>query len=228
MSKLFFIRHGQASFGSDNYDQLSVVGRQQAAHLGGHLQTRQITFDAIYSGSLERQKDTAIIALSKLAPCEHHIDARLNEIDMDQHLTYLLPELIKTDKTLARFVADGLSTSKQYQKVIKALFNAWVAGLTHEQVTPWQQFRDQARAAVADIMAQQGSGKTIGVFTSGGTMATIMAGVMGLPDESAYQLYEPIINCAISECFYSGDRISISNFNDYSYLYSEPGLVTYR
>ncbi|MCH1491392.1 MAG: histidine phosphatase family protein, partial [Luminiphilus sp.] len=30
MASIYLIRHGQASFGSDNYDQLSPVGQRQA------------------------------------------------------------------------------------------------------------------------------------------------------------------------------------------------------
>ncbi|MEK9990253.1 MAG: histidine phosphatase family protein, partial [Halieaceae bacterium] len=30
MASLYLIRHGQASFGSDNYDQLSPLGQRQA------------------------------------------------------------------------------------------------------------------------------------------------------------------------------------------------------
>ena len=61
MSHLFLIRHGQASFLSDNYDQLSDMGREQAKILGKQLVTSATNFDVVYSGDLVRQIDTAEI-----------------------------------------------------------------------------------------------------------------------------------------------------------------------
>ena len=48
MSKLFFFRHGQASAGSENYDQLSEKGKEQARLLGGYLCQGDIKFDRIF------------------------------------------------------------------------------------------------------------------------------------------------------------------------------------
>ena len=51
-------RHGQASFGQDNYDQLSPTGYRQARLVAEHLRDLGITFDAVYTGALARQKQT--------------------------------------------------------------------------------------------------------------------------------------------------------------------------
>ena len=37
MSEIYFIRHGQASFGEENYDRLSDLGVKQAKYLARHL-----------------------------------------------------------------------------------------------------------------------------------------------------------------------------------------------
>jgi len=37
MNEIYFIRHGQASFGEENYDRLSDLGVKQAKHLARHL-----------------------------------------------------------------------------------------------------------------------------------------------------------------------------------------------
>ena len=71
------------------------------------------------------------------------------------------------------------------------------------------------------------------VFTSGGTIATLVAQVLGLTGEQTYQFYEPIFNCSVSQLFYSGTRVSLSYFNDRSFLQmlgEQHGeeLVTYR
>jgi hypothetical protein len=71
------------------------------------------------------------------------------------------------------------------------------------------------------------------VFTSGGTIATIVAQVLGLSGEQTYQFYEPVFNCSVTQIFYSGSRTSLSYFNDRSWLQMAgvqcaQDLVTYR
>jgi broad specificity phosphatase PhoE len=59
MSDLYFIRHGQASFGKDVYDKISETGDIQSGLLAQYLYGRGIIFDGVYSGALERHKHTA-------------------------------------------------------------------------------------------------------------------------------------------------------------------------
>jgi broad specificity phosphatase PhoE len=82
-------------------------------------------------------------------------------------------------------------------------------------------------------MQEQGAGKTIGIFTSGGTLATIVAQVLGLDGEKTYQLYEPVVNCSVTQLFYSSSKISLSYYNDSSFLQvlgqqQGEALITYR
>ncbi len=59
MSTLYLIRHGQASFGAEDYDELSALGRQQARLLADYFLRAGICFDACWSGTLRRQLQTA-------------------------------------------------------------------------------------------------------------------------------------------------------------------------
>ena len=58
MGTLYLVRHGQASFGADNYDQLSELGRRQSERLGAWLAAKGLTFEAAWCGSLQRQRQT--------------------------------------------------------------------------------------------------------------------------------------------------------------------------
>ena len=62
MSTLYLVRHGQASFGTDNYDQLSATGREQVQVLGNYFASLGERIDTIYSGALMRQRETAAVA----------------------------------------------------------------------------------------------------------------------------------------------------------------------
>jgi broad specificity phosphatase PhoE len=61
MPVIHLVRHGQASFGSDDYDVLSPTGQQQAALAGRELVRRGVRTPVFGSGTLARQRDTAAI-----------------------------------------------------------------------------------------------------------------------------------------------------------------------
>jgi broad specificity phosphatase PhoE len=59
MGQVLLVRHGQASFGSDDYDVLSDLGERQAAVLGRCLAARGIVPSALLHGRMVRQRRTA-------------------------------------------------------------------------------------------------------------------------------------------------------------------------
>ena len=235
MAAIYLIRHGQASFGAADYDKLSELGCRQAQVVGEYLRDCDITFDAVYSGDLLRQRETARLAIaSQPEDVIHHIDPRFNEIRNDEQLKYLLPEVVKSNQEIQALVERGLSSSKDYQKVIDAVFNYWVSPRCDDsRIQSWADYSSGTRQAMLELMQNQGAGKTVGIFTSGGTIATIVAQILGLAGEQTYQFYEPMFNCSVSQLFYSGTRVSLSYFNDRSFLQvlgAQQGenLLTYR
>jgi broad specificity phosphatase PhoE len=71
------------------------------------------------------------------------------------------------------------------------------------------------------------------LVTSGGVVAAAVQQVLGLPDASAYRLFEAMTNCSITRLLHDRERISISSFNEYTYLVArsadpDPALLTYR
>jgi broad specificity phosphatase PhoE len=235
MASIYLIRHGQASFGAENYDELSSLGRLQAQLTGEFLAQTGVVFDAAYCGSLKRQRDTAELALAAQSNDVNLIeDARLDEVRNDEHLEYLLPRILQSRPDIQAIVDQGLDSSKRFQKVIEAVFNYWVSPDCDEpNIQSWAEYSSLVQGVLRHIIAQQGAGKTSAVFTSGGTIATFVAAVLQLPGSATYQFYEPIFNCSITQLFYNADRISLSYFNDCSFLRQlsvERGekLVTYR
>ena len=128
MATIYLVRHGQASFGAENYDKLSDLGCRQAQVTGAYFRDTGVVFDAVYSGDLSRQRETARLAIaSQPAEIAHHIDPRFNEIENDEQVKYLVPEVVKTNPEIQALVDRGLSSGKDYQKVIEAVFNYWVS-----------------------------------------------------------------------------------------------------
>ena len=67
MGSIYLIRHGQASFGAENYDVLSpgLSPVRSAGRLPAQL---GVSFDRCLSGELDRQQDTARATLARLGP----------------------------------------------------------------------------------------------------------------------------------------------------------------
>ena len=54
MGTLYLVRHGQASFGTDDYDRLSELGARQCERLGAYFRERNVRFDGVITGTLKR------------------------------------------------------------------------------------------------------------------------------------------------------------------------------
>ena len=236
MASLYLIRHGQASFGSANYDQLSPLGQRQADVSGRFFANVGMQFAQAVSGDLSRQRETGErILASQAEPATLRVDPRLNEVDNEGQIAALLPMLCERDAAFAERVKAGRSDSKQYQKVIQAVFNAWVSPDCPELpgTASWPDYLAGVKGALEEAMSSAAGGSDTAIFTSGGTIATAVSWVLGVPHEKIYGFYEPVFNCSITRLIFSRGRVSLSNFNDTAHLQLlsqqlGESLVTYR
>ena len=58
MGTLYLVRHGQASFGADDYDNLCDLGARQSRRLGEYFAGNGLHFDAAIHGTLRRHLQT--------------------------------------------------------------------------------------------------------------------------------------------------------------------------
>ena len=236
MASLYLIRHGQASFGSDNYDQLSSLGQRQADVSGRYFADIGLQFAQAASGDLSRQRETGERVLaSQSASIPLHVDPRLNEVDNEGQIAALLPLLCERDAAFAERVKAGRRDSKQYQKVIQAVFNAWVSPdcPVLPDTASWPDYLTGVKGALEDAMARAAGGSDTAIFTSGGTIATAVSWVLGVRHDQIYGFYEPVFNFSINGLIFSHGRISPSNYNDTAHLQLlshqlGESLVTYR
>ena len=225
MASIYLIRHGQASFGTDDYDRLSELGCRQAEVLGEYFEHRELHFDAVYTGELLRQRKTAAIFR-----CPGK-----TEIDNAAQLEVITPILLESRPELKEWREKANSSSKDYQKLLEQVFNYWV-GLGPDSpggLQSWADYSGGVRAALSEIMRDQGPGTDVAIFTSGGTIATIVAHVLGAGDHATYQFYEPVINCSVTQLLYNPRKVSLSYYNDHSFLdlmgrQRGEKLITYR
>ena len=235
MANLLIVRHGQASFGAENYDQLSPLGQRQADLTGEFLRKMDTRFSAAYSGDLSRQRETGERVLDQLeqAP-ELIIDPRFNEVQTDEQIEVMMPLLVERDARFADLVAAMDTDTKSFQKIIETVFNYWVSPECDVSgIQSWKDYHGGVVSAFENAMASAASGTDTAIFTSGGTIATIVGHVLKLTSDRVYEFYEPVFNCSITRIIFNSRKCSLSTFNDVGHLHLMSAqlnerLVTYR
>lgn len=231
MSTLYLIRHGQGSFGTDNYDQLSQLGRQQVELLGQFFAESGEKIDRVYSGSLQRQRETAQIVAGALGLAEPLvINDAFNEYDGDVILRCFAASL--TPKELDDAGWPALKNDrKRFQLFLERAARAWVdARIEAEDMLPWHGFHGRIKTALQHIMQTEGRSKTLILSTSGGVIGTTVAHVLGLSNHMGVELNWAVHNASITRLIYSADKVSLSMFNALPHLEREGRrqLITYR
>lgn len=231
MSTLYLIRHGQASFGTDNYDQLSALGRQQVELLGQFFVESGEKIDRIYSGTLQRQRETAEIVANTVGVAEPIvIDDAFDEYNGDVILNRFAASLTPAELEAAGWPA--LKTDRRrFQLFLERAARAWVeARIETEDMLPWHRFHGRITAALERIMKSEGRSKTLVISTSGGVIGTTVAHVLGLTNHMAMELNWAVHNASITRLIYNDRKVTLSMFNALPHLEREGRrqLITYR
>jgi len=235
MSLLFLIRHGQASFGADNYDSLSATGARQSELLADYFSSSGLVFDLAFSGSMQRQQDTAGIVISR-APgsfrlAEPEVLPELDEHDSSNILRSQLPGILEEDPSLSEKVKLFFEDREAFNSLFTRAMRRWVSG-EHDVpgVETFREFNARAGSGLEKILEKAGEGERIAVFTSGGVIAAIVQLALALPDEKAMRLPWWTRNASVSVARHSGGNIDLLAFNSTAHLEMEgtPELLTYK
>jgi broad specificity phosphatase PhoE len=210
MGHLYLVRHGQASLGAANYDQLSPLGEQQSQRLGEHWHTQGLEFEAVITGSLQRHTQT-------LAGIQHGMGTRhealiwpgLNEYDAAALIRAIQPgELVKPT------TPEGYT---HYFRLLRDGLKQWMAGVITPQGMPsYAEFVQGVTSALAHIR-QQHSGNVL-LVSSGGPIATAVAHVLQVSPETSIELNMRLRNSAVSEFSFNPKRNSLMGFNSVAHL----------
>lgn len=237
MSMLYLIRHGQASFGQKNYDRLSPTGIAQAGILGEHLCGIRVTPDAVYSGRMSRQLDTA----REVRACyekrgvvlpEPVVLEGLDEFDSTAVIMSQIHDMQREDPALEEHLFRMYQDKESFKKVFEGAMLRWVSGTMDRPGTEtWKEFTARVTGALSRIMEEQGKGRTVFVFTSGGPIAASLQHVLSLSPEKAIRHNWQIVNTSYTKYMYNAGRITMAGFNCITHLEMDQDrsrLITYR
>ena len=216
MPVIHLVRHGQASFGTDNYDMLSPLGHEQAATTGRELARRGTRTPIMVSGSLQRQRRTAEIIAGELGLAESAVstDVRWNEFDAHALV----------DARLGSHGASGGLSSKEFQVELDCEMQAWIDGGNPS----WRSFSNGALAALAWIAEETPKGCEAIVATSAGVTAAVVGQLLGLDARGVIALNRVSVNASITTVLSGARGLSLLTFNDHAHVIGRAGLVTNR
>lgn len=236
MGSIYLIRHGQASFGADDYDVLSPIGVRQAEVLGQHLLDLGVSFDRCVSGDLRRQQHTARAALEQyanagLTPPTIEQDSAFNEFDADNVIRHLLPELLPQEPEALHILRNGAQNRAEFQRLFALLIQRWVNGdYASTDVPTWPSFVSQVAGGLQRLLQLAQSKDNIAVFTSGGTITALLHLITGVTAEKAFELNWQIVNTSLSRLKFRGSDVALASFNSHTHLelLKAPELITFR
>lgn len=236
MGSIYLIRHGQASFGADDYDVLSPTGYRQAEVLGAHLAQLGLTFDRCVSGSLFRQRHTAETALAQLNAVgletpALEIDPAFNEFDAEGVIRALLPAMLPDEPEALEVMRNAAHNRAEFQRLFALIIGRWLGG---EHDTPalqsWLAFVAQVRSGLESILDSAAANDRIAVFTSGGTITALLHLITRMPATQAFELNWQIVNTSLNQLRFRGREVTLASFNSHAHLQlmKAPELITYR
>lgn len=213
MGAIYFVRHGQASFGAADYDKLSELGAEQSRVVGTELRRRELRFSYVQSGTMLRQRDTALAA--GYQPAE---DARWNEYDFTDVLRFApsLPEQVD---------------QRSFQVAMDVALEAWVAAAASdsESVESWAAFSARVNAALDDLVGALGKGENALVFTSGGVIGAVAARLIGDQAGRFMALNRIACNAGITKVISGRSGLTLVSFSEHGHFEGrQRHLMTFR
>jgi broad specificity phosphatase PhoE len=223
---VLLVRHAQASFGSEDYDVLSPVGRDQTAILVAALARRGMKVTRLLSGSARRQRETAEPFAAQLG-LSVEADRRWNEYETEAVLAH---------HGTAAVGLDGAGpggreiTSREFQAVLDGALADWVAsGAASGAVQTWPDFLESRVAALDELAASLGAGETGVAFSSGGVIAALGSQLLGGDPVLFPRLNRVLVNTGVTKLAVGRGGISLVSFNEHAHIDDGGGaLLTYR
>ena len=221
MGTLHLVRHGQASFGAQDYDHLSALGQLQSKRLGAYWRTQGLQFEAVITGTLRRHGQTwAGIALGAGYTQTPLAWPGLNEYDSEALIAAIHPEPLDKPNTPELY--------RHHFRLLRQALHAWMQGAIEPEGMPsYTEFVAGIVSALDHVRANH-TGAVL-MVTSGGPISAALGHVLGAPAQTTIELNMRIRNSAVTELAYTPKRHMLQTFNTLPHLdpLQDAGHITY-
>ncbi|MBK7548318.1 MAG: histidine phosphatase family protein [Rhodoferax sp.] len=210
MGNLYLVRHGQASFGAADYDQLSELGRRQSVRLGEYFANKGLTFDAVLIGTLRRHAQTwAGIAQGAGISVQPLQWPGLNEYDSEAVIATIHPH--KLEKP------DSPEMYRQHFRLLRDGLTQWMNGVVSPKGMPtYPDFLAGVTSAL-DHVRKNHDGNVL-IVSSGGPISTAVGHILGTTPETTIELNLRIRNSSVTEFAFTPKRHMLVTYNTLPHL----------
>lgn len=210
MGTLYLVRHGQASFGADDYDQLSPLGARQSERLGEHFREHGLRFEAVITGTLRRHVQTWEGLSKGLGwAAEPLAWPGLNEYD-----SAALIDVLNTRPTEPPTTPEGY---RQHFRLLRDALRQWMAGvLTPRGMPSYEDFVAGVTSALDHVRAHH-QGNVL-MVSSGGPISTVVGHLLGTSPETTIELNLRMRNTSVTEVDFNPKRHTLVSFNALPHL----------
>jgi broad specificity phosphatase PhoE len=239
MRHIYLIRHGQASFDADDYDQLSPLGEEQSRLLGDWFRQSGQTLNKVVMGSNRRHRQTAQQCLMQFRKSPDDfpetdwiVDSGFDEFDHQDVLLRNHPEF-SNFSALKQSFNDQPHPQRAFQQMFAAAVNRWVSGEYDDYKESWVQFQTRCRLAFQRLLKVEDAEdepENYWIFTSGGTISALLQDVLGINDQRIFDLNASLLNSGVSKLRVGSTRVSLNYLNSTAHLeiHQRPELFSYR
>ena len=210
MGNLYLVRHGQASFGAEDYDQLSALGHQQSLRLGAYFKEKGLSFDSVLTGTLRRQTQTWN-GIQEGGAFEHEALQwpGLNEFDSAAVIATVYPHELEKPDSPERY--------RHHFRLLRDGLTQWMNGVVNPKGMPsYQDFKHGVTSAL-DHIRKNCQGNVL-LVSSGGPIATAVGYVLGTAPETTIELNMRIRNSAVTEFAFNPKRHTLVTYNTLPHL----------
>jgi probable phosphoglycerate mutase len=205
MLDLYLIRHGQSTAnekpfivgGQTNGAELTVKGGRQAVALGKRLLEDKIGFDAVYSSTAVRAKQTAVLACRQMG--------------------FPAGRIMYSPSLLEQSMGDweGKSKARVYTAEVRHALNMnnWLYLPPNGE--SWRDVETRMHYFIQKLVPKTGR-KTVALFTHGMAIKCFLKGVMEYSASTAIKM--KVSNTAICQAAYDSHGWRVIRINDFAHL----------
>ena len=222
MSEIICVRHGQASFGQANYDNLSELGKTQCSLLGSYFKNTGYLPDVIYSGNLNRHRQTTYEICNQIGfgiPCHEMIslNEHLGPSVVAETWSHYVETKLPLKKWLYEVEQETVARKAQYMSLYETITLAWAKGEIKSSLQNWEVYVENVKNAYVEIQNNH-EGQQVLIVTSGGPKS-IMAGLsLNLSHQYMMPLTWEVFNSSFASFELNQEKLVLRTFNETPHL----------
>jgi broad specificity phosphatase PhoE len=210
MGTLYLVRHGQASFGAEDYDNLSELGVKQSVRLGDYFRGKGLKFEAVLVGTLKRHAQTyAGICEGAVFEMQALQWPGLNEYDSHAVIAAIHPQPLQKPDTPELY--------RHHFRLLRDGLTQWMNGVVSPKGMPTYPEFLQGVTSALDYVRKTHDGNVL-IVSSGGPISTAVGHVLGTTPETTIELNLRIRNSSVTEFSFNPKRHMLVTYNTLPHL----------